>query len=538
METTSEEERGALTSIHRAARDLAFAFRTLGAYGPTGHGTMMTTTNHTGSGRVNDASYRRPATYADLMRKYAPLVTAAGSGLGLGGGSGILDAVVLSASSSSKIALSSASRDSRGHGAMPWSLLEAAHEDSVPVEEIGGGDERNVVPNAAMSDPSNEGGKMSNNGKKKKTAAWTGPGRKVGGGQLPEDGGNNDPADRPMRSSDDVLPGTLMLVGSGAAHDGDSGSRDDSASVHAAQTSRRLSSLRIEAGDLWRSMELSVLARQKSIDTLVALGPVDLPLDHPSGNDDESNNLRRVVVQLERSTLVLHSKYSDAKTGVMEAEREARKAYRELTSIRGRHRARPKFDDEVCPSLRQILRVESDRSNIGFGARAHAPGRNNTAMPAIFARQYRGRQQTSSTNRTRLSVLKSRLSHAVTISSHLVYPVYCLKFDKTGKYFITGADDQVAKVFRFGVGKKSCGVGPSSINYGTNVRGAVLVCSLRGHAGVVADIDVSSDNSFLATASGDGDIRVWGLKDGWPVAILRGHTGGANMVRVSTARST
>jgi WD40 repeat protein len=53
----------------------------------------------------------------------------------------------------------------------------------------------------------------------------------------------------------------------------------------------------------------------------------------------------------------------------------------------------------------------------------------------------------------------------------------------------------------------------------------------------VADIDVSSDKSLLATASGDGDIRVWGLKDGWPVAILRGHKGGANMVSVLTALS-
>jgi WD40 repeat protein len=67
----------------------------------------------------------------------------------------------------------------------------------------------------------------------------------------------------------------------------------------------------------------------------------------------------------------------------------------------------------------------------------------------------------------------------------------------------------------------------STLHY---ARGAVLVCTLRGHAGVINDIDVSSDNSLLATASEDGDCRVWGLKDGCPVAILRGHAGGANMV--------
>jgi WD40 repeat protein len=63
-------------------------------------------------------------------------------------------------------------------------------------------------------------------------------------------------------------------------------------------------------------------------------------------------------------------------------------------------------------------------------------------------------------------------------------------------------------------------------------RGAVLVCTLRGHASVITDIDVSSDNALLATASEDGDVRIWGMTDGCPVAILRGHEGGANMVSV------
>jgi WD40 repeat protein len=47
---------------------------------------------------------------------------------------------------------------------------------------------------------------------------------------------------------------------------------------------------------------------------------------------------------------------------------------------------------------------------------------------------------------------------------------------------------------------------------------------------VINDIDVSMDNCFLATASDDGDVRVWGLKNGCPIAILRGHKRGANMV--------
>jgi len=133
----------------------------------------------------------------------------------------------------------------------------------------------------------------------------------------------------------------------------------------------------------------------------------------------------------------------------------------------------------------------------------------------------------------RKSILQHRLSHAVTINCHLNYPIFSLKFDKTGKYFITGADDHLVKLFHLGVGLSATGrnvEGLRKFSYGVNNRGAVLVCTLRGHAGVVTDLDVSCDNSMLATASQDGDVRIWGLKDGCPVAILRGHTGGANMV--------
>lgn len=137
---------------------------------------------------------------------------------------------------------------------------------------------------------------------------------------------------------------------------------------------------------------------------------------------------------------------------------------------------------------------------------------------------------------TRQTLLATRLSHAATINAHISYPVYCLRFDRTGRYFISGADDYLVKVFHLGSGQSCQNRNPrdgsrlARNNYGANLRGAVLVCSLRGHAGVINDIDVSSDNAFLATASVDGDVRVWGLKDGSPVAILRGHKDGANMV--------
>lgn len=131
---------------------------------------------------------------------------------------------------------------------------------------------------------------------------------------------------------------------------------------------------------------------------------------------------------------------------------------------------------------------------------------------------------------TRKAVATARLSHALTFNTHLTFPIYCLSFDKSGRYFCTGADDCLVKVFFLGAGQSK--VMRRSFSYGANNRGTIQVCTLRGHAGVICDIDVSSDNAFLATASDDGDVRVWGLKDGSPIAILRGHTGGANMVRI------
>jgi hypothetical protein len=107
-----------------------------------------------------------------------------------------------------------------------------------------------------------------------------------------------------------------------------------------------------------------------------------------------------------------------------------------------------------------------------------------------------------------------------------------IAFDKSGRYFMTGADDHLVRLFHLGstISSVSRGSGRPKCNMLGNGRGAVLVCTLRGHAGVINDISVSTDNSMLATASDDGDVRVWGLLNGSPIAILRGHTGGANMV--------
>ena len=176
-------------------------------------------------------------------------------------------------------------------------------------------------------------------------------------------------------------------------------------------------------------------------------------------------------------------------------------------------------------------------SNIPFAKSKYGLSSPSSVASHIISRQYCG--ATSNTRRPlavssynsqhsdwKKSMLKRRMSHAVTMNCHLFYPVYCLRFDRTGRYFVTGADDQLVKLFHLGAAINSLGKG----NVSANARGAVLVSTFRGHAGVITDIDVSVDNALLATASEDGDVRIWGLYDGSPVAILRGHTGGANMV--------
>lgn len=166
-----------------------------------------------------------------------------------------------------------------------------------------------------------------------------------------------------------------------------------------------------------------------------------------------------------------------------------------------------------------------------------APQNHSTLLDTI-TRQYSGRRGPGlpkitpndvSLSLIRKAILANRLSHSMTASAHLTFPIFCLRFDRTGRYFVTGADDALVKLFYIGAAKSNAST-QCTFNYGSNDRSAILVCTLRGHAGVICDIDVSSDNAFLATASDDGDCRVWGLKDGTPIAILRGHKDGANMV--------
>src|SRR6218665_1064122 len=82
--------------------------------------------------------------------------------------------------------------------------------------------------------------------------------------------------------------------------------------------------------------------------------------------------------------------------------------------------------------------------------------------------------------------------------------VYCLTFDRTGRYIVTGADDRLVKIWSAHDGR--------------------LLMTLRGHSEEIADLTIDPENSMIASASCDKHVRVWSLKDASPITVLHGHT--------------
>ncbi|KAM3955791.1 LOW QUALITY PROTEIN: bromodomain and WD repeat-containing protein [Aphomia sociella] len=83
--------------------------------------------------------------------------------------------------------------------------------------------------------------------------------------------------------------------------------------------------------------------------------------------------------------------------------------------------------------------------------------------------------------------------------------VYCLVFDCTGRYVITGADDLLVKVWSAVDGR--------------------LLGTLRGASAEITDVCASADGALLAAGSVEKLIRVWCLASGAPLAVLAGHAG-------------
>ncbi|KAF9428952.1 Bromodomain and WD repeat-containing protein 3 [Podila epigama] len=97
------------------------------------------------------------------------------------------------------------------------------------------------------------------------------------------------------------------------------------------------------------------------------------------------------------------------------------------------------------------------------------------------------------------SFVPSMFEELVIMNGHR-FPTFCLLFDKTNNRVITGSDDYLVKIW--------------------SADSGYLLFTLRGHAAVVTYMDLSPDNTMLATASNDGIVRVWDLKTSAPIAVL------------------
>ncbi|CAH0389929.1 unnamed protein product [Bemisia tabaci] len=117
-----------------------------------------------------------------------------------------------------------------------------------------------------------------------------------------------------------------------------------------------------------------------------------------------------------------------------------------------------------------------------------------------------GRENSGPLSRRQVTIpaFYSRLQQLCCTLGHLS-AVYCLLFDNTGNYVITGADDLLVKVW--------------------SVKDGRLLATLRGASTEITDIAVNTENTLLAAGSVDKILRVWCLQTGYPVAVLTGHSG-------------
>uniref|UniRef100_A0A9J2Q5S3 Uncharacterized protein n=1 Tax=Ascaris lumbricoides TaxID=6252 RepID=A0A9J2Q5S3_ASCLU len=82
--------------------------------------------------------------------------------------------------------------------------------------------------------------------------------------------------------------------------------------------------------------------------------------------------------------------------------------------------------------------------------------------------------------------------------------VFCVAFDRTGRYIVTGADDNLVKIW--------------------SATSGLLRFTLRGHSAEITDMTVSDDNTLLGTGSVDKTVRVWCLQTAASLAVFRNHT--------------
>ncbi|XP_015116795.1 bromodomain and WD repeat-containing protein 3 [Diachasma alloeum] len=150
--------------------------------------------------------------------------------------------------------------------------------------------------------------------------------------------------------------------------------------------------------------------------------------------------------------------------------------YRGITAYSSRLGGQPLLEPSSSLLTHNIVRALQGRENSG-------PLSRREAIPTKFY--------------SKMQLYRHTLGH--------LSAVYCVLYDRTGKYVITGADDLLVKVWSSMDGR--------------------LLATFRGASAEIMDIAVNFDNSLLAAGSLDKILRVWCFQTMSPVAVLSGHSG-------------
>ncbi|CAF0910563.1 unnamed protein product [Adineta steineri] len=135
---------------------------------------------------------------------------------------------------------------------------------------------------------------------------------------------------------------------------------------------------------------------------------------------------------------------------------------------------------------------------------------NRNMQIILREREYFGR--TLSVKQLPSSDLYQRMNMRLKVIAHKA-SIYCIAFDRTGTYALSGADDFLLKMWHVHTGR--------------------LMATFRGHSKEICDIDVNFENTLVASASLDKKVRVWNLKTTKMECVLHGHQSGINATKFS-----
>lgn len=159
-------------------------------------------------------------------------------------------------------------------------------------------------------------------------------------------------------------------------------------------------------------------------------------------------------------------------------------------------------------SLLQPLCAEAKRRSLIYlySRMCQTPDSVHRAQNRNLVQLVHGRENSTQLlkSRVRQSDLYLRLHQSCRPLGHLS-AVYCVLFDRSSRYIITGADDMLVKIWDAHSGR--------------------LLATLRGASMEITDMDINPENTLLAAGCLDRIVRVWCLQTTAPVAVLSAHSG-------------